>query len=137
MAVFETTYRVTWSDVDAAQVVHHSNYFRFFERAEEAFYEHLGLGLSFFMKYGIWFPRIEVFCRYHAPARFGDKLGISLSIEEIKEKVVKYGFIVRKDDADILVAEGHVVVVAADKEIGKSIKIPSEIIEKLRTFKNS
>ena len=52
MAVFKTIYRVSWSDIDGAQVVHHSNYFRLFERAEEDFYQHLGLSLSYFMKNG-------------------------------------------------------------------------------------
>jgi len=137
MAVFKTIYRVTWSDVDAARVVHHSNYFRFFERAEEEFYEFLDLGSDYFLKRGIWIPRIEVFCRYKTPSRFGDTLEISLSVEEIKEKSVKYGFVVKKRDADTLVAEGYVVAVASDEEIGKAIKFPSEIVEKLKTFKNS
>lgn len=137
MAVFKTIYRVTWSDTDAAQVVHHSNYFRLFERAEEELYEHLGLSFNYFIERGIWLPRIEVFCRYKTPSRFGDTLEISLSIKEIKEKSVKYGFVVKKRDADTLVAEGYVVAVASDEEIGKAIKFPSEIVEKLETFKNS
>jgi len=136
LAVFKTTYRVGWSDVDAAQVVHHANYFRLFERAEEEFYEHLGLGFGYIVERGFWLPRIEVFCKYKAPSRFGDVLEIGLSIEEIKEKAVKYGFMVKKKDTNILVAEGHVVVVAADKSFGKAINIPSEIVEKLKAFKN-
>ena len=136
MAVFKTIYRITWSDVDAAQVVHHSNYFRFFERAEEEFYEHLDLNLNYFVENGIWLPRIEVFCQYKTPSRFGDTLEISLSIKEIKEKAVKYEFVVRKKDTDVLVAEGYVVAVASDKEIGKAINLPSEISGKLKAFRN-
>ncbi|MFQ6068134.1 MAG: acyl-CoA thioesterase [Candidatus Bathyarchaeia archaeon] len=137
MAVFKTTYRVTWSDTDAAQVVHHSNYFRLFERAEEELYEHLGLSFNYIIERGVWLPRIEVFCRYKTPSRFGDILEISLSVKEVREKAVKYGFIIKKKGTDILVAEGYVVAVAANKEIGKAINIPSEIIEKLKAFKNS
>lgn len=137
MAIFKKIYRVTWSDTDAAQVVHHSNYFRFFERAEEEFYEHLGFSFNNIKERGFWLPRIEVFCRYNKPSRFGDILEISLSVKEIKEKAVKYCFQVKEKDADVLVAEGYVVVVAADKKIGKSINIPSEIVEKLKAFKNS
>jgi len=137
MAVFKTTYRVTWSDIDGAQVVHHANYFQFFERAEEEFYEHLGLSFNYLIERGLWLPRIEVFCQYKAPSRLGDTLEVSLSIKEIKEKAVKYGFVVKKKDTDVLVAEGYVVAVAADKEIGKAIKIPFEIVEKLKAFKNS
>lgn len=137
MAVFKTTYRVTWSDTDAAQVVHHSNYFRLFERAEEEFYEHLGLSFNCIIDRGLWLPRIEVFCQYKTSSRFGDILEILLSVKEVKEKTVKYGFVVKKKDTDALVAEGYVVAVAADKKIGKASNIPSEIVEKLKAFKNS
>lgn len=137
MAVFKTTYRVTWSDTDAAQVIHHSNYFRLFERAEEEFYEHLGFSFNYIIERGLWLPRIEVFCQYKTPARFGDILEISLSVKEVKQKTVKYGFVVKKKDTDDLVAEGYVVAVAADKKIRKAINIPPEIVEKLKTFKNS
>ena len=85
MAVFKTTYRVTWSDTDAAHVVHHPNYLRFFQIAEEEFYEHLGLGFDYFLQRGMWLPRVEVFCQYKSAASFGDKLEISLTIKEIKE----------------------------------------------------
>ena len=94
------------------------------------------MGFSYFIAHGFWFPRIEVSCRYRAPSRLGDKLEISLSIEEIKEKAVRYRFTVTKE-ADVLVAEGHVVAVATDKEFGKAISLPKEIVEKLKIFKNS
>lgn len=136
MAVFKTTYRITWSDTDAAQVVHHSNYFRLFERAEEEFYEHLGLSFNYIIEQGIWLPRIEVFCKYKTPSRFGDVLEISLSVKEVKEKVVKYRFVIKKNSTKDLVAEGYVVAVAADKKIGKAINIPKEIVDKLHAFRN-
>lgn len=136
MAIFKTTYRITWSDTDAAQVVHHSNYFRLFERAEEELYEHLGLSFNYIVERGYWLPRIEVFCQYKTPSRFGDILEILISVKEVKEKTIKYAFTVRKKDTNVLVAEGYVVVVAADRKIGKAINIPPEIVEKLKAFKN-
>ncbi len=136
MAAFKTTYRVVWSDIDGAQVVHHANYFKLFERAEEEFYDHLGLGFNYLIERGLWLPRVEVFCRYKTPSRLGDTLEISITIEEIKEKAVKYGLVVKKKDSDIPVAEGYVVAVAANREFGKAVNIPAEIVEKLKTFQN-
>lgn len=139
MGTFKTTYRVRWSDVDAAQVVHHSNYLRFFQIAEEEFYEHLGFGLgyAYFVKHGIWLPRTKVFCQYHTPSNLGDTLEISLSVKDIREKSIKYSFQVKKKGSETLIADGYVVAVATDKKIQKAIKIPSEIAEKLRTFRSS
>ena len=128
-----------WSDIDAAQVVNHSNYFRFFQRVEEEFYEFLGLGpgFNYFTERGIWLPRVEVFCQYKAPSSFGDILEISLTIMEIREKSVKYGFVVKQKDTNVLVAEGYVVIAAADRKIEKAIDFPLEIVKKLKTFKKS
>ena len=139
MAIFKTSFRVTWSDIDAAQVVNHSSYFRFFQRVEEEFYEFLGLGPGFcyFTERGIWLPRVEVFCQYKVPSSFGDILEFSLTIIEIRKKSVKYGFVVKQKDTSVLVAEGYVVIAAADKKIQKAIDFPFEIAEKLKAFKKS
>lgn len=65
---FKTIFRVTGADTDAAQVVHYSNYFRFFEKAEEKFYRHLGFSFNDVATKGLWFPRVEAFCQYRKPA---------------------------------------------------------------------
>jgi acyl-CoA thioester hydrolase len=131
---FRTAFRVTWADTDAAQVVHYSNFFRFFERAEEEFYRHLGFTFKDVHAKGLWFPRVEAFCRYRKPARFNDLIEVELTIEELKEKSIKYGLKIFNKESSVLLAEGHVVVVAADKQTQKAAQIPREIAEKLKPF---
>lgn len=131
---FKISFRVSWADTDAAQVVHFSNYFRFFEKAEEEFYRHLGFTFNDFMCKGFWLPRVEACCQYRKPAKFNDLLEVELTIEELKEKSVKYGFRIFDKDSTVLLATGYVVVVAADKQTGKSTQIPKEILEKLKPF---
>ena len=131
---FKTSIRVTWADTDAAQVVHYSNYFRFFERTEEEFYESMDFSFNDARNKGLWFPRVEAFCQYRKPARFNDLLEIELTIEELKEKLVKYGFKVANKATSELLADGYVVIVAADKQTGKATQIPKEIVEKLKHF---
>jgi acyl-CoA thioester hydrolase len=131
---FKTSFRVTWVDTDAAGVVHYSNYFRFFERAEEEFYRHLGFGFKDFREKGLWFPRVEAFCQYKKPARYDDLLEVEVSVEELKERAAKLGFrVVNKETAD-LIAFGHLVIVAADKQMGRATQIPADIVEKLKPF---
>ena len=131
---FKTSFRVSWIDTDAAQVVHFSNYFKFFERTEEEFYRHLGFSFNDAMERGIWLPRVEAFCQYKRPARFNDLLEVELTVEEIREKSVKYGFKVFNKESEALVANGYVVMVAADKRTGKAVQIPKEFLEKLKPF---
>jgi acyl-CoA thioester hydrolase len=131
---FKTAFRVTWADTDAAQVVHYSNYFRFFEKAEEEFYRHLGFTFKEFHAKGLWLPRVEACCQYRKPARFNDLIEVELTIEELKEKSIKYSLKIFNKESAVLLAEGHMVVVAADKQTQKATEIPSEIVEKLKPF---
>ena len=133
-SVFKASYRVVWVDTDAAQVVHYSNYFRFFERAEEEFYRHLGFSFDEMHKRGYWFPRVEAFCQYKKPARFNDLIEIELAIGELKAKSVKYEFRVFNKETMALLAAGYVVAVVADMQTGKAIDIPEEIMQKLKPF---
>jgi acyl-CoA thioester hydrolase len=131
---FKTLIRVVWADTDAAGVVHYSNHFRFFERAEEEFYRSQGFGFTDFRNKGLWFPRVEAFCQYKKPARFNDLLEVELTVEELKEKSAKLGFkVINKETGDLL-ASGYLVVVAADRQTGKATQIPAEIVEKLKPF---
>ena len=136
MPPFKTTYRVSWADTDAAEVVHFSNYFRFFERAEEEMYQQLGFTFNdFVQKYSLWLPRVEAFCRFKAPAKFGDTLEVSLTVSKIGEKSVKHTFTITRKKDKQPIAEGYVILVAADKKLGRAVAIPKDIIEKLETYK--
>lgn len=131
---FKSLLRVTWVDTDAAGVVHYSKYFVFFERAEEEFYRSLGFSFTDLRNKGLWFPRVEAFCQYKKPARFDDLLEVEMTVEELREKSVKYGFTIVNKGTGELLALGYLVAVAADKQTGKATEIPSEIIDKLRPF---
>ncbi len=131
---FKVLIRVSWVDTDAAQVVHFSNFFRYFEKAEEEFYRSLGVSFSTATERGLWFPRVESFCQYHKPARFNDLLRVELVVEEMLEKSVKYGFIVFNDASGEQLAQGYVVLVAASTQTGKAIAVPQDFAEKLKPF---
>ncbi|MEM2105295.1 MAG: thioesterase family protein [Candidatus Bathyarchaeia archaeon] len=131
---FKTSFRVTWADTDAAQVVHYSNYFRFFEKAEEEFYRHLGFTFTDTQERGLWLPRVEAFCQYRKPAKFNDLIEVELTVEELREKSIKYGFKIFNKESNALLAIGYVVIVTADKKKEKAVAIPRDIAEKLQPF---
>jgi len=131
---FRTSIRVAWVDTDAVGVVHFSNYLRYFERAEEEFYRHLGFTFDDAAIQDYWFPRVEVFCQYRKPARFNDLLEVELAIEELKEKSVRYGFKISKKETQTLIAEGHVIVVSAKRQTGKAAQMPPEFVDKLKPY---
>ncbi len=134
MKDFRVQLRVAWVETDAAQVVHFTNYFRYFEKAEEEFYNKLGFNFSSLNKYDVWLPRIEAYCRYFSPCRFNDLIEVSLRIDELREKSIRYGFTINNLTTGKKAAEGYVVVVAASISENHAVPIPKEIVEKLKPF---
>jgi acyl-CoA thioesterase FadM len=61
-------------------------------------------------------PRVAVSCDYLAPARFGDELGIRLTIERLGSSSLTYGFDVRL--GEMAVARGRVTAVFCALEDG-------------------
>jgi YbgC/YbaW family acyl-CoA thioester hydrolase len=141
-AHFHFTYRrpVEFADTDLAGIMHFSNYFRFVECAEHAFFRSLGFRVHTTdgAEQRGW-PRIEVSCKYHKPARFEQTLEIGLRIAELRTSSLSYGFWMfdANDPTRALLATGafsiiHVEIDTSTHSIRKS-PIPAELRAKLET----
>ena len=132
---FKVKFRVRWVDTDAAGVMHFSNYFRYFEDTEIEFYRTLGSDFKEMgSKYGLWFPRVEAQCKYLSPCRFGDEVEVEMTIIELGEKHIKYGFKMENYTTGKTAAEGYIVVVAASKKENRAVRIPEEMRQKIEQF---
>jgi acyl-CoA thioester hydrolase len=132
---------VQFSDTDMAGIVHFSNFFRFMERAEHAFFR--SLGLSIVERLGapiegnpVGWPRVHASCDFFVPLFFEDEVEVELLVEELRTRSIRYLFRVRKLDGT-LAAEGRIaaVCVQKDREKGgmKAVEIPTRVKDKLET----
>lgn len=82
--------RVAFAETDMAGIVHFSNYYRYMEEAEHAYFNSFGLSIMHRREDGviIGWPRVNSQCQYLAPARFGDVLQIAVDIERLGVKSV-------------------------------------------------
>lgn len=122
--------RVAFAETDLAGIVHFSNYFRYMEETEHAFYRSLGLRIHPSEGPGIGWPRVDVQCEYRAPLRFDDVFEVRLLVRQKRRKSVTYAAVFRKlDDARTVVARGTmtVVSVAFDPSTGtmNAVSLPS------------
>lgn len=92
---FHFTHRrlVEFAETDLAGIMHFSNYLRFVESAEHAFFRALGCGVltTDGATHHGW-PRIDLTCRYFSPARFEQTLEVGLRLAEIRTSGLSYGF---------------------------------------------
>ena len=126
---FKYTFRVHWVDTDTAGVMHFTNYLRYFEACEEEFYRSIPLPFNDLrLKYGITLPRVEVHCSYKAACRFDDAIEVTMRVNELTEKTIKWDFqAIRLYDGK-LAAEGYIKCIAVDSE-WKPVRLPNELVE--------
>lgn len=74
-------HKVQYYETDQMQVVHHSNYIRWFEEARIDFLEQLGLPYQVMEEKGIICPVIEIGAKYMRMVKFGDTVRIRSKIE--------------------------------------------------------
>jgi len=132
---YEVTERVQFSETDMAGIVHFSNFFRYMERAEHAFWRSLGLSVtdrSVSAEERVGWPRVHASCDYKAPLRFEEVFTVEMLVEEVRSKVIRYLFRFRNQDG-VLVAEGRVTAACVRKDAAtgqmKAVSIPERILQ--------
>jgi acyl-CoA thioester hydrolase len=129
---FAVTHLVQFSETDMAGIVHFSNYFRWMEEVEHAFFRSAGLSVS--MQHDgmhLGWPRVSVACDYFGPVRFEDEVRLVLRVVKVGEKSFNYE--VDYYLGEQRVALGKVTSVCCALEGGKmkSVVIPDVIRAKL------
>src|SRR4026208_1871220 len=90
---FKIQRRVEFSETDMAGIVPSSNFFKFMEAPEPAFYR--SLGHSVVMKDAdppLGCPRVHAECDYFHPLRFEDLVEVHMLVKEKKNKALSYVF---------------------------------------------
>ncbi|MGI0100281.1 MAG: acyl-CoA thioesterase [Candidatus Micrarchaeaceae archaeon] len=122
--------RVRIYDTDVQGVVHYAGYYRFFTDAFEQFSrKELGADFPIFSK-GIWFVAVESNASYHKPARLGDKLRTHVSVELTGMKTMRLRFRIHKDAS--VICDGSIVLVSIDSKVWKAVRIPVDLVAKMK-----
>jgi acyl-CoA thioester hydrolase len=133
---FKLTRQVEFSETDMAGILHFSNFFRYMEAAEHAFFRSLGTSIHAAGNDLGW-PRVHVECDFRHPLRFEDVVEICLLVREKKKKSLVYTFVFRKlnEQPAREVARGTLAVacVKRAKRGGKmkGVPIPKAIADKI------
>jgi len=128
---FITTRRVEFSETDMAGIVHFSNFCRYMEHAEHAFFRSLGRSIVD-RDLGVGWPRVHMNCDFKKPLRFEDEVEIHLLVSAKSSKSISYQFRFRVDGVEA--ARGAVTVVCVRRnEAGemKAASIPPEIADQI------
>lgn len=135
---FRLKKRVEFSETDMAGIVHYSNFFRYMEHAEHAFYRSLGFSVVDTSRQPpIGWPRVHAECDYKRPLRFEDEFTVHLVVEKRSEKSMTLGFRFLKEDQgqEIEVASGRLVVACVTRDasgVMRGVPIPEDLAAQLQ-----
>lgn len=126
--------QVEFSETDMAGIVHFSNFCKYMESAEHAFFRSLGFSVHT-TGFGedLGWPRVHVSLDFRSPLRFEDRVEIHLCVREKRRRSLVYDFVFRRlgEDPPTEVARGSLAVacVRRDKTTGalRGVPIPPEI----------
>jgi acyl-CoA thioester hydrolase len=134
---FKIVRRVEFSETDMAGIVHYSNFFRYMEAAEHAFFRSLGFSVvTRQTDPPVGWPRVHAECDYKQPLRFEDEIEVHMLVSRKKSKSLSYVFRFRKLNANppVEVAHGSLTVVCVTHKDGrmKAAPIPKIISDKIQ-----
>ncbi|WP_371380822.1 acyl-CoA thioesterase [Sporomusa aerivorans] len=122
--------KVRFVETDMMGVVHHSNYFRWFEMARVEYLRQIGILLNDMMAEDIVFPITDVECKYRASARFDDYILIEAELAEVSKVKMVFTYQIFRELDGVLLATGRTQNAFTNKQ-GKIIRLPDKYFEKL------
>jgi acyl-CoA thioester hydrolase len=135
---FQITRCVEFSETDMAGIMHFSNFFRFMEAAEHAFFRSLGFSVARSRHTPeLCLPRVHAECDYAVPLRFEDEVQVRLLVERKGRSSLTYQFrFSRLNGLETEeVACGRLTVASVERQADGSLKavpLPPAIADKIR-----
>ena len=112
----DTSVRVRYVETDQMCVVYHANYLIWFEVGRVEFMRALGFHYKLMESQDDTFIVVaDVQCRYHHPARYDELLTVRTRILEAKNRTLKFGYELFRQQDHKLLATGHTTHVACNR----------------------
>lgn len=125
---FTVTRRVEFPETDLSGAVHFSNYYRYMELAEHAFFRSLGLSIHDPTPGAVKWPRVRVACEISGRLTFEDMVEIRLLVRERRARSIVYDFILRRVNgqppAEVARGSFSVACVRRDSANGRMSAVP-------------
>ncbi len=129
-----TRIKVRYAETDAMAIVHHANYYIYFEVAREDLIKEFGISYREIEESGLMMPLIETQCRYMDAAKYDDDLIVEASIDEITSIKVKIKYLVRRESDNKILAKGSTLQTFVDSKTFKIISLEKTNIDVWNKF---
>jgi acyl-CoA thioester hydrolase len=117
----DVTVRVRYAETDRMGLLHHANYFVYFEMARTELLRHRGISYREIEDAGHFLVIVDIDCKFKRPARYDDLLTVRTTVEKVTHVKIVHRYEVFRDG--LLLAEGHSTLACVDRD-GKPQALP-------------
>ena len=117
----ELPIRVRYAETDRMGLLHHANYFVYFEMGRTELLRQRGLSYREVEDAGHYLVIVDIGCKFKRPAYYDDLLILRTSVEKVTHVKIVHKYELFRDGA--LLAEGHSTLACVDRD-GKPQPLP-------------
>ena len=117
----DVTVRVRYAETDRMGLLHHANYFVYFEMARTELLRHRGISYREIEDAGHFLVIVDINCKFKRPAHYDDLLTVRTTVERVTHVKIVHRYEVFRDG--LLLAEGHSTLACVDRD-GKPQALP-------------
>lgn len=121
----EITIRVRYAETDRMGLLHHANYFVYFEMGRTELLRQRGVSYRDVEDAGHLLVIIDIGCKFRRPAYYDDELTLRTSVSRVTHVKIVHHY--RLSRGDEVLAEGHSTLACIDRQ-GRPQKLP-EILQ--------
>jgi acyl-CoA thioester hydrolase len=132
---FSVTQRVRFAETDAMGIVHHANYFLWFEVARVECLRQLGYSYKRMESEGYGLPVTEVGCRFIHGAKFDDLLNITVLLARLQSRKLRLEYRITNADTGELIVTGFTEHLCWRN--GMVATVPVELREKIQNVRSN
>lgn len=137
MYINRTSFKVRYVETDKMGIVHHSNYYPWFEIGRGEFIKETDISYKDMETQGILMPLAESYCKYIIPAKYEDLVTIETWIETLSPVKVIFNYKVIREEDEVILAKGSTThaFVNSDFKIINIKKLNNTIWDKINELK--
>jgi acyl-CoA thioester hydrolase len=120
----EIQIRVRYAETDRMGLLHHANYFVYFEQGRTELLRKRGMTYRDMEDAGHLLVIVDLGCKYKKPAYYDDVLTLKTIVERVTHVKIVHRYEVLRDG--VLLAEGHSTLACVDRE-GRVQALPESL----------
>jgi acyl-CoA thioester hydrolase len=134
---FSTETKVRFAETDAQGIVHHANYFVWFELARVDYLEKYARGYQTFQADGYEATVTEGHANYLVPARFGDRIRIWTRCVDVRGARFRYEYALERIADGVRIADGWTSHACVDAKTMRPTRLPQWLVDAVATAEGS